>query len=329
MLDLAIKIYRQRFVPMAKAVVVVVAPVAVITALAQVSLASDSEDLLGPVDATGQPTVDGGEFWTFAAGFVVVFLLTFIAAQLATATSFKLVAGAYLDEPPDWRESMRFAFKRLGALVWLTIVFAFLLVLGLLACVVPGVYLYVAWSVAVPALLLEDRRGWKALKRSKELVKGRWWSVLGAIFLSGLLAGIVQAVFSGLLAAVVGSSDNEVVNATAGAIANTASSMLTTPFAAAVIMVVYFDLRVRKEGFDLELLAQRVGVDVPPGVARPSSREPGGPAHGGFGQWPPPGDAPRGQWPPSDQPPGPPTDQPSGGPAPPSWPPPPGSSPDA
>ena len=314
MLDLAIKIYRERLVAMAKAVVVVVAPVAVLTALVQLSLSpSDSGDILGPVDATGQPTVDAGEIWTFVSGFLAVGILTYLAAQLATATSFKLVAGAYLDEPPDWRESMRYAVKRLRSLVWLTMVFGLLLVLGFVACIVPGIYLYVAWSVAVPALLLEDLRGWKALKRSKELVKGRWWSVLGAIVLSSILAGIVQGVFTAVLFAVVGNSDNEVVNATAGAIANTAGSMLTTPFAAAVIMVVYFDLRVRKEGFDLELLAQRVGVELPPGVIRPALPGPG-------------------QWPPSDQPPGSaglPDAPPSGGSAPPFWPPPPGWRPDA
>ena len=44
-------------------------------------------------------------------------------------------------------------------------------------------------------------------------------------------------------------------------VAGTASSAVTTPFIAGVITVLYFDLRVRKEGFDLELLAREVGVD--------------------------------------------------------------------
>ncbi|MDP9389748.1 MAG: glycerophosphoryl diester phosphodiesterase membrane domain-containing protein [Actinomycetota bacterium] len=277
MLDLGIKIYRQRFVPMVKAVAAVVAPVSVITALVQLSLEPDSEDLFGPVDATGQPTVDGGEFFSFLAGALAAGLLGYVAAQLATAASYKLVAGAYLDDPPDWRASLSAALARLGSLVWLTIVFAFLLVLGFLACVVPGIFLYVAWSVAVPALLLEDQRGWQALKRSKQLVKGRWWPVLGAIVVSGILAGIVQAVFSGLLIAIAGAGDNAVVDATATAIANTAASVLTTPFSAAVIMVVYFDLRVRKEGFDLELLARRVGVEPPAGS--------GGAEGGSAGDW--------------------------------------------
>ena len=43
------------------------------------------------------------------------------------------------------------------------------------------------------------------------------------------------------------------------AVANLVSSLLTTPFIAAVVTLTYFDLRVRKEGFDLAVLAERMG----------------------------------------------------------------------
>jgi hypothetical protein len=199
------------------------------------------------------------------AGILVIGVLSFIAAEIATASSFKVVSGAYLDTPPDWRESLRFAISKLGSLVWLSVLTGFLLVLGLLACVIPGVYFYGAWAVAVPALLLEDLRGRRALKRSRQLVEGRWWATVGALLVALILSSIVQGMFSGLLLAVVAGGGNDVVEAIAQAIASTAASVLTTPFTAAVITALYFDLRVRKEGFDLELLARRVGVEPPPG----------------------------------------------------------------
>ena len=49
-------------------------------------------------------------------------------------------------------------------------------------------------------------------------------------------------------------------------VAGTLSSLVTTPFVAAFVTVLYFDLRVRKEAFDLQLLAQRIGVDPPAGA---------------------------------------------------------------
>jgi hypothetical protein len=110
--------------------------------------------------------------------------------------------------------------------------------------------------------------------------------------------------------------------------------MLTTPAAAAFATVLYIDLRVRKEGFDLFLLAQRLGVEREPGVA-PEAPDflPAPPAWTGDQPpfWPPPqgwtpgppGSAlvepqPPSPPSPSPSPPSPPSDQP------PFWPPPPG-----
>jgi hypothetical protein len=264
-LDVAIKVYRARFATLVKVVGIVVGPVSVVTALVQVSSFPDGAQLgTAPEEVSPDTDFEFAELGTFVAGLVVVGVLSFIASQLATAASFRVVSGAYLDEEPGWKESLRFARSRLGPLVWLSIVLGFFLVLGFLACIVPGVYLWGAWAVAVPVLLLEDHRGQHALRRSRALVRGRWWPTAAVLVLAFLLAGIVQSIFSGLLAgAVVAAGTNDLVNAAAQAVANTAASVLTTPFSAAVTTAVYFDLRVRKEGFDLELLARRVGVEPP------------------------------------------------------------------
>jgi hypothetical protein len=50
-------------------------------------------------------------------------------------------------------------------------------------------------------------------------------------------------------------------------IINTISSMITLPLYAAVLTIIYYDLRVRKEGFDLSLLARGVGTSAPTGPA--------------------------------------------------------------
>ncbi|HEY3238117.1 MAG TPA: hypothetical protein VGL92_01040, partial [Acidimicrobiia bacterium] len=78
-------------------------------------------------------------------------------------------------------------------------------------------------------------------------------------------------------------SEDSVIGFTVGALANILSDVITTPFVAAVFVLVYFDLRVRKEGFDLQLLAQAMGPlpeGGPPAPAGPYGAPP--PA------WPPP-----------------------------------------
>jgi hypothetical protein len=170
------------------------------------------------------------------------------------------VSGEYLDEPPDWRASLSVARDRVGSLVWLAVLTGFFLVLGFVLCVIPGIYLYGAWAVAVPVLLLEDQRGWSALKRSRELVKGRWWPAMGVVVLGALLTALLSSIFSGILVAIVAVAGNDVVDVVAQGVAQAGSTILLAPFSAALVAVLYFDLRVRKEGFDLELLARRLGT---------------------------------------------------------------------
>jgi hypothetical protein len=260
-LDVAIKIYRSRFSVLIKTVAIVLAPVFVLGAIIQLSLPSAEDDLFGATQPGATPDIDAGELVAVLAGFLLITILSFLASQVATGACFKAVSGAYLDEEPDWRESLRFARSRLGSLLWLSILQVFLLVPAFLACIAPGVYLWGAWAVATPVLLFDEVRGWGALKRSRELVKGRWWPTAAVLVLVAILTGIVQAVFVGLGAGVVSVSDNEVAAAVAEAIAQIASGALITPLSAAALTVLYFDLRVRKEGFDLELMARRMGVD--------------------------------------------------------------------
>ena len=290
-LDVAIKIYRSQFGVLIKAVSVVLGPVFVLAGAIRLSIPAD-EDFFEATQPGATPEFDGGEFWAFLAGTILITLLAFVAAQVATGACFKAVGGAYFDEQPDWRASLQFARARLGSLLWLSFLFVIFLAPAFLACIVPGVYLYVAWAVATPVLLLEDVRGRAALKRSRALVKGRWWPTVAVLLLVAILTGIVQLVFLGLLAGVVSASDNEVAQAVADAVGQTVSSALTTPLSAAVLTVLYFDLRVRREGFDLELLARQIGVDpttsgprdlappAPPPAAAPSDDQPP--------FWPPP-----------------------------------------
>jgi hypothetical protein len=94
--------------------------------------------------------------------------------------------------------------------------------------------------------------------------------------------------------------------------------MIATPAAAAFITVLYIDLRVRKEGFDLLLLARRLGVERAPGEAPPPFL-PELPSPGSQPPfWPPPPGWVPGPAPPFDPAPPPPSEQP------PFWPPPPG-----
>jgi hypothetical protein len=80
------------------------------------------------------------------------------------------------------------------------------------------------------------------------------------------------------------------VGVTVISLAAAVSSLLTQPFHAAVVTVLYYDLRVRHEGYDIALLAEQLGIELaslPAGTALvpgpDSVGKPGGPPF-----WPPP-----------------------------------------
>ena len=291
-LDVAIKVYRHRFADLTKAVSVIVVPVGVLNVLVTLSASTLDDDTTTTstfTDGFGltstSTSIDTGELWTFVAGFLIVAVLTWFATQLATAACFDIVSGTYLDREPDWRESLALAWRRAGSLVWLELVYGVFLLLAFIACVLPGIYFYVAWAVAVPVLLFEDLRGRAALKRSRELLRGRWWPAAAVLILVTILGGILGTAIQGLLLAVVTTTDNELVDALASGISQTAASILTTPFAAAATCVLYYDALVRKEGFDLQQLAAGFGVE-------PAALPAEGPVDDGTGEqppfWPPP-----------------------------------------
>jgi hypothetical protein len=282
-LDVAIKIYLRNAWTLFRVVLFVVAPVEVVSALIQSSAATDSTDTA---------TASSHDVAVALSAFGAATILGLLANTVATGASFKAVADAYLGEAPTWRSSLRFALARLHSILWITILGGIATVAGFVLCLIPGFYLWIAFSVAVPVLLTEGVKGTRALGRSRALVRDRWWGTFGVVLLGTILAGVVSAAVGGAAGFAGGSTDaGSVTGFLVNSISGTLGSMISTPFTAAFVSVLYFDLRVRKEAFDLQLLAERIGLTAPPeGGYRPAP----GPAPA----QPPPGGAAPPYWPP-------------------------------
>lgn len=298
-LDVAIKLYRNNFATLTRIVLFVTVPAQILVALLQASTRSnfDTSGSFGGLPSSTSTnvdsTIDGKALVAGLIGLGLVIIVTTLMGEIASAASFRAIGGAYLGEEQTWQGSLRYAWKRLRSIVWLSILKGLLLIVGFVLCVIPGVYLYGAFAVTTPALMLEGTRGRKALRRSRELVKGRWWPVSGVLLIGSLLTSIVGGAISALAAGVF-FTNNEIAVDVARAVGGTIGATLTTPVIAAIITVLYIDLRVRKEGFDLELLADTVGIDPSGTVAPrflPDATVRAGSAAGGGEQppfWPPP-----------------------------------------
>ena len=261
-LDAGIKVTTKRFAALAKLVAAVTIPIQVLAAFVTLSTV-DEDSLTGTTTTSNQIDSD---FWTQLAGNSVVSLLGLLSTLVALAACTRIVAGAYFGEAPDWVESLRYAGRRFHSLLWVGFLFVLMVGLGAIACIIPGIWLAVAYALAIPVLLIEGTKGIGALGRSYRLVRGRWWPTFGVLLLGQLLISVVQFVLQlpvlGVLLA-GGDDPNVAVFVVGSTITGVISTVLTTPFLVAVLVVVYIDLRVRKEGLDLQLMAQHVGATAP------------------------------------------------------------------
>ena len=266
MLDAAIKIFTRHWRPLALSVIGLVLPVQILAVLVTASIAPESLDL-----TTSETGVSRDEETEFLLSQLAIGLLSFLSVLLATATCFKAVADAYLGVEPDWRRSLKFAARRLFGLVGLAVLGFLAVGIATLLLILPGIWLFVMYAVAVPALLLERIGPVAALRRSFRLVKGRWWATFGVLLVGYMLASIVGAIVQSVITLVPSlvADGNTAALAFGSAVGGTVGAVITTPYSAAVVALLYFDLRVRKEGLDLQLLADDAGVRRDPDAPLP------------------------------------------------------------
>jgi hypothetical protein len=205
-----------------------------------------------------------------------------IAYLVIVGATFRAVSQLYLGGVAEPGASLRFAAARIHSLLWISVMTVAAVGIGLLLLVIPGVWLLVLWSVAIPVLMVEDARGTKALSRSSALVRDNWWRTFGALLVGFIFIGLFEFLL-GLLAGVADgvSEDSVYLWALIVDVINAFSTLITAPLQAAIITVIYFNLRVRKEGFDVQLLAQGIeGTPVPPQPAPASAAAPTTPPPG-------------------------------------------------
>jgi hypothetical protein len=184
------------------------------------------------------------------------------ASQLATAACLKAVSDEYLGLPVTWRPSMAFVVQRSASVLVVTVIEIVLVVVGLVLFFVPGIYLAVALLVATPALLIERLDPIAALQRSRDLTQGEWFRTAGSYLLALVFVALIVSVPVLLIIHVAGGG---VATASPhpfpAQVASVCTSLLATPFLATVVVLIYYDLRVRKEQFTAADLARGVLSD--------------------------------------------------------------------
>jgi Membrane domain of glycerophosphoryl diester phosphodiesterase len=165
-----------------------------------------------------------------------------VVAPLINGTCIHALREVAGGSPLSSRRAITAGFEEFAPIFVAIVLAAVGIALGLLALIVPGVYLAVRWFFVPQTVVLERARGPEALRRSAELVQGRWWRTFGIVLVANLVAA-VPAFFLVLPFDALARAADRQLFALAGA---ALSETLTAPFVALLSTLLYYDLRARR-----------------------------------------------------------------------------------
>lgn len=295
LLDRAVRLYRNNFLTFVGIIAIMQVPIGIIQLA--ISLFSFS-DVLAQSSAGGPPPgpaqIFTPAYFVGMGGTLLVGIISFVLIQgLATAAITRAVADTYLGEHISIVE----AYRKTGP-AWMRLITALILagllsILLLIWFIVPCVgwvsglgilffYSAVVAPLIVPAVVLEGRGGGGAVRRAWDLSRRRFWWVVGFVLILGLFAQLIvagpAALVSFVLQVVFGNplfADDPtavfMVRTIIQSVVSLVFSLIYVPFQLINMTLLYFDLRVRTEGFDLALLAdsQAHKMDVVAEAPRP------------------------------------------------------------
>ena len=166
-----------------------------------------------------------------------------------------IVSERLLGRRPELAAVMRTTFQRWGSLLVSGFLRAMAIGIGFLLLVVPGIWATAAFFAMPIIVMLEDTDGSEAGERSMHLAKDNILRILGVLIV-GFVLLIAWTAFGGWLVGLMGLGEwgVDVVTSVLLVIAYPLPSVMAT--------LLYYDLRIRKEGFDLEVMAAGLPGDV-------------------------------------------------------------------
>ncbi len=188
---------------------------------------------------------------------IMLVVASIMGLSLMQGALIHAISEHYLRQSINIGRAFRFAWERLAALAGAMILVLFVTTgivvvsIGFTVSISPdvgyvfiaagfcvGLYLMVRWSFILQVALLERLGPLAAISRSSALVKRNWWRVMNMTIIIGIIT--------------VGIS---IILGTVPTIGPTLGSILSTPIFTIGITLLYYDLRVRKEEYNLDLLA--------------------------------------------------------------------------
>jgi hypothetical protein len=292
--DEAFDLYKDNFLFLVLVVTAAAVPLQVALGLVEFRFLRDFHGLSG-VFGGDLPDITQvfAMFGTIAGALALLAPLYAIGLGLQMTALASATSSRYLGIHSTLWDAYRVPLRRLGPLALSALLYGVFLALGACVCYV-GIFVPLSLlAFSAHAFAVEDQntwRFWRPLARSRSLALGQAGRVFGALCVMGIVYVILSLgiqlplsyALHALLSAIPGAhslfgeaSGSRGSSAEAQVImqiGDSVTELIVVPFLVCVLTVLYYDLRVRKEAFDLELLARDLRYPILPWVAPQAQR---------------------------------------------------------
>lgn len=185
--------------------------------------------------------------------YLVLVLIVPFTLGAITKAAIDLVLGG----PVGVRSVLAGVARRYWALLGLSALYV--LLSPLVLCLPVFIWLFVRWGLAIPAMLAEGVGPIRALDRSWTLSRGHWWRLFGVLLLMYFLTSVVSGALAAfaLPLAIAVPFVPAVVRGAIILTVDTLAGAVVQPALYLCVVLLYFDLRIRRESFDLDQLARQ------------------------------------------------------------------------
>jgi glycerophosphoryl diester phosphodiesterase family protein len=259
LLDETFRMYRRHFLLFAGLSVILSIPSAALSSFSYYTLFSGLLLQAGTATAD-QALLQAGTLVLYLVGALIAIALVPFFYGAVTYAACESALGRPVTPAGVLSGVLRRYFPLLG--YWLLI--------GLMLaafCLIPlWIWIWVGWAVVMPVMFIEKLGLGAAMGRSWRLVQGRWWRTFFTLLLMFIIWFVARTALRAFI--VLAQSLLQLVIPTVAALWIAAASSvivgsLVNPLLQIAIVLIYLDLRVRREALDLFQLAQRVASPQP------------------------------------------------------------------
>lgn len=205
-------------------------------------------------------------------GGIVFLLAYFLLAGAAQAATIFAVSDLYLGRAATVRGSFRKVGGKAFRVILVLLLVGLTVGVGFLLLIIPGIILFCRTAVAVPASMLEDTKAVGSIERSMQLTKGFAMQIFLIFLLVWVLSYIALLIFQVPFAYLQGATAQARQTLVFGMLAlqhlsSFLSNVLVGPIGTIAFSLMYYNLRVRKEAFDLQHLMNSLPASPSQGAA--------------------------------------------------------------